>query len=166
MSVFAISLTCVVAFTALAVSACFVRRLHGLGFTFSVLAVGAAAVAYPPLFVSWGGFDLKQAIAPLVQVILLGMGLTLTVQDFRRVLTMPKAIGIGIALQFTVMPLSGLLFAWLFGLTGAVATGLILIGSVPGGTASNVITLLARGNVPLSVTMTACSTLMLSLIHI
>lgn len=160
MIVFAVSLALAVVFTALAVATRWVRGLHGLGFTFAVLATGSVAVAHPPLFLAWGGFDLKRAIAPLVQVILLGMGLTLTVADFRRVLTMPRAIFIGFVLQFTVMPLAGLLFATLFGLTGAVATGLILIGSVPGGVASNVITLLARGNVPLSVTMTACSTLL------
>ena len=159
MNLLAESLMLAVVFTALAVSTRWVRWLHGLGFTFTVLAVGSLAVAYPPAFLSWGGFDLKQAIPPLVQLILLGMGMTLSVADFRRVLTMPRAIFIGFVLQFTVMPLGGLLFAWLFGLTGAVATGLILIGSVPGGTASNVITLLARANVPLSVTMTACSTL-------
>ena len=164
MNLVAVSLMLAVVFTALAVSTRFVRRLHGLGFTFAVLAVGSLAVAHPRLFISWGGFELKQAIAPLVQVILLGMGLTLTIADFRRVLTMPKAIFIGIGLQFAVMPLGGLLFAWLFGLTGAVATGLILIGSVPGGMASNVVTLLARGNVPLSVTMTACSTLLSPLV--
>ncbi len=160
MTLFAVSLALAVVFAALAVGARWVRALHGLGFTFAVLATGCLAVAHPPLFVAWGGFDLKRTIAPLVQVILLGMGLTLTVADFRRVVTMPRAIFIGFALQFAVMPLSGLLFATLFGLTGAIATGLILIGSVPGGVASNVITLLARGNVPLSVTMTACSTLL------
>ena len=160
MNLFTFSLTLALLFAALAVCTRFVKMLHGLAFTFSVLAVGSAAVAYPPLFIAWGGFELKRAIAPLVQLILLGMGMTLTVGDFRRVVTMPRAIVIGFLLQFTVMPLGGLLFAWLFGLTGAVATGLILIGSVPGGTASNVITLLARGNVPLSVTMTACSTLL------
>ena len=160
MNLFTFSLTLALLFAALAVCTRFVKMLHGLAFTFAVLAVGSAAVAHPPLFIAWGGFELKQAITPLVQLILLGMGMTLTVGDFRRVVTMPRAIVIGFVLQFTVMPLGGFLFAWLFGLTGAVATGLILIGSVPGGTASNVITLLARGNVPLSVTMTACSTLL------
>ncbi len=160
MTVSAITLTLALLFMALAVCARFAKILHGLAFTFCVLAVGSAALGHPPLFIAWGGFDLKQAIGPLVQLILLGMGMTLTVNDFRRVVTMPRAIVLGFTLQFTVMPLSGLLFGWLFGLTGAVATGLILIGSVPGGTSSNVITLLARGNVPLSVTMTACSTLL------
>jgi BASS family bile acid:Na+ symporter len=164
MTLFAISLTLALLFVTLAVGTRFVKLLHGLGFTFGVLAVGSAAVVHPPLFIAWGGCELKQAIGPLVQLILLGMGMTLTVGDFRRVVTMPRAIVIGFVLQFTVMPLGGFLFAWLFGLTGAVATGLILIGSVPGGTASNVITLLARGNVPLSVTMTACSTLLSPLV--
>jgi BASS family bile acid:Na+ symporter len=147
-------------FTLLALASRWWRALAGKGFTFVVLAVGSAAVAQPSWFIAWGGFELKRAISPLVQVILLGMGLTLSIADFRRVLTMPKAILIGSILQFTVMPLGGLFFGWLFGLQGAVLTGLILIGSVPGGTASNVMTLLARGNVPLSVTMTACSTLL------
>ncbi|MBM3858620.1 MAG: bile acid:sodium symporter family protein [Verrucomicrobia bacterium] len=160
MTTFGVSLTLALVFAALAVSARFIRTLHGLGFTFAVLAVGSGAMAYPPVFIAWGGFELKHAISPLVQLILLGMGMTLTVDDFRRVAKMPRAIVIGFVLQFTVMPLAGFLFASLFGLTGAVATGLILIGSVPGGTSSNVITLLARGNVPLSVTMTACSTLL------
>ena len=133
MTLFTVSLTLALLFAALAVCARFAKRLQGLGFTFCVLAVGSAAVAYPPLFIAWGGFELKRAIAPLVQLILLGMGMTLTVGDFRRVVTMPRAIVIGFLLQFTVMPFSGLLFASVFGLTGAVATGLILIGSVPGG---------------------------------
>jgi BASS family bile acid:Na+ symporter len=127
MILFTVSLTLALLFAALAVCTWFVKMLHGMAFTFSVLAVGSAAVAYPPLFIAWGGFELKQAITPLVQLILLGMGMTLTVGDFRRVVTMPRAIVLGFVLQFTVMPLGGLLFAWLFGLTGAVATGLILI---------------------------------------
>lgn len=159
MNLFAVSLMLAVVFTALAVSTRFVRRLHGLGFTFAVLAVGSLAVAHPRLFISWGGFDLKRSIAPLVQVILLGMGLTLTVEDFRRVLTMPKGVVLCCVLHYTVMPVGGYCFARLFGLEGAVATGLILIGSVPSGTSSNVIALLARANVPLSVTVTAVSTL-------
>lgn len=160
MTAVTVGATLALLFAALAVGCRHVKALHGLGFTFAVLAAGSLAVAHPPLFTTWGGFELKRAISPLVQVVLLGMGLTLTFGDFRRVLTMPKAILLGFVLQFTVMPLGGLFFGWLFGLQGAVLTGLILIGSVPGGTASNVITLLARGNVPLSVTMTACSTLL------
>jgi BASS family bile acid:Na+ symporter len=131
-----------------------------LGFTFSVFAFGAAAMTFPDLFISWGGFDLKRTIVPLVQLILFGMGMTLTFDDFRRVLTMPKAVIIGFVLQYTIMPLMGFTFANVFGLEAGVAAGLILIGSCPGGVASNVIAYLARANVPLSVTMTACSTML------
>jgi BASS family bile acid:Na+ symporter len=141
-----------------------IRWLHGLGFTFAVLAVGAAALTFPSAFTAWGGFELKRAIAPLVQVILFGMGMTLSVDDFRRVLTMPKGVILCCVLHYTVMPLGGYAFARLFGLEGAVATGMILMGSVPSGTSSNVISLLARVNVPLSVTVTAVSTLISPLI--
>ena len=146
-------------FAALAVSTRFVKWLRGLAFTFCVLAVGSTAVAHPALFVSWGGFELKRAIAPLVQVIIFGMGMTLTPDDFRRVFTMPRGVLLCCVLHYTIMPLGGFGFARLFGLEGAVATGLILIGSVPSGTSSNVIALLARANVPLSVTVTVVSTL-------
>jgi len=135
------------------------RVLHGLGFTFSVFGFVAAAMTFPAAFITWGGFELKRSIVPLVQLILFGMGMTLTFEDFTRVLKMPKAILIGMMLQYTVMPLVGFLCARAFGLTAEVAAGLILIGSCPGGVASNVIAFLAKGNVPLSVSMTACSTL-------
>jgi bile acid:Na+ symporter, BASS family len=151
-------------FTALAVASRCAKRLGGLGFTCVVLATGSAAMTFPAAFISWGGLELKSAITPLVQVILLGMGLTLTLEDFRRVFTMPSGVILCCALHYTIMPLAGWGFAHLFGLQGAVATGLILIGSVPSGTSSNVISLLARVNVPLSVTVTAVSTLISPLV--
>jgi BASS family bile acid:Na+ symporter len=159
MTVATVSIALALLFAALAIGSRRVKTLHGLGFTFAVLAVGCAAVAHPPLFIVWSGFELKQAISPLVQVILLGMGMTLTLDDFRRVFTMPRGVVLCCVLHYTIMPLGGFFFAHLFGLQGAVATGLILIGSVPSGTSSNVISLLARVNVPLSVTVTAVSTL-------
>jgi bile acid:Na+ symporter, BASS family len=90
---------------------------------------------------------------------MLGMGLTLGVDDFRRVLAMPRGVVAGVVLQFTVMPLAGLACAMLFGLEQGLAVGLVLVACCPGGTASNVVTYLARANVALSVTMTMCSTL-------
>jgi BASS family bile acid:Na+ symporter len=136
------------------------RYLKGLGFTFMVFAFASCAITFPFLFTSWSGFELKRTIAPLVQLILFGMGMTLSFDDFIRVIKMPKAVFIGFGLQYTVMPLVGFFCAWVFGLEAEVAAGLILIGSCPGGVASNVITYLARANVPLSVTMTAFSTLL------
>lgn len=146
-------------FIGLAVLARQVRWLQGMGFTFMVFAFGTAAFIFPAWFTSWGSFQLKPAIVPLVQVIILGMGMTLKPEDFRRVLTMPKGVILCCVLHYTIMPLGGYFYAHLFGLEGAVATGMILIGSVPSGTSSNVLSLLARVNVPLSVSVTAISTL-------
>lgn len=150
----------IVLFAALAVASGRVKWIGGLGFTFTVLAFGAAAFTFPAWFIAPGGFEMKQIIAPLVQLILLCMGMTLTLADFTRVLSAPRAVVMGALLQYSIMPLSGLVFAQLFGLEREVAAGLILIGCCPGGVSSNVITYLAKGNVPLSVTMTAVSTLL------
>ncbi len=133
--------------------------LRSVAFTGWVIAAITAAFLFPHVFVSWGDFELKTTIAPLVQVIMLGMGMTLTFNDFVRVLRMPRGVIAGAFLQFSVMPFGAYFFATLFGLSGEVAAGLILIGSCPGGTSSNVLVYIAKGNVPLSVTMTACSTL-------
>ena len=135
------------------------RWLKGLGFTFMVFAFAACAITFPGIFISWGSFELRRTIEPLVQLILFGMGMTLTFNDFKRVFTMPSAVFIGAGLQYSIMPIVGFLCARFFGLEAEIAAGMILIGSCPGGVASNVIAYLARANVPLSVTMTAFSTL-------
>lgn len=102
----------------------------------------------------------QSLVSVLLGIIMLGMGLTLSLQDFRRVLAMPRAVVVGVALQYTVMPLSGIAFAMLFGLEAGLAVGLILVACCPGGTASNVVTYLARANVALSVTLTFASTML------
>jgi BASS family bile acid:Na+ symporter len=135
-------------------------NLHGFGFTLSVAAAVALAMSWPASFSRWGSFETKNLIVPLIQVIMFGMGTTLSVADFGRVLRMPWPVFVGILLQFGVMPISAWLLARGFGFDPLVAAGVVLVGSCPGGVASNVITYLAGGNVPLSVTMTACSTLM------
>lgn len=98
-------------------------------------------------------------ISVMLGVIMLGMGITLSVDDFRRVLALPRQVLAGVALQFTVMPLAGFAAGWAYGLEPGLAVGLILVACCPGGTASNVISYLARANVALSVTMTMASTL-------
>ncbi|RDX58529.1 putative sodium/metabolite cotransporter BASS1, chloroplastic, partial [Mucuna pruriens] len=100
----------------------------------------------------------KMSITGL-NIIMLGMGMTLTLDDIRGALAMPKQVLSGFVLQYSVMPLSGFLISKLLNLPSHFAAGLILIGSCPGGTASNIITYLARGNVALSVIMTTASTL-------
>ena len=101
----------------------------------------------------------QSLVSVLLGITMLGMGLTLTPQDFKRVLSMPRAVATGVALQFSVMPLAGIAFALLFGLEAGLAVGLILVSCCPGGTASNVVAYLARANLALSVTMTLASTL-------
>ena len=140
----------------------FLRRI---AFTVWVFASVAASMFYPEAFGIWFQgtpleIDLENLIVPLIQIITFGMGSTLSVKDFTRVFLMPWPVFIGMALQFGVMPFAGCCIAKLFGFEPEVAAGVILIGSVPGGVASNLITYLARANVALSVTMTACSTLM------
>ncbi|XP_021287930.1 probable sodium/metabolite cotransporter BASS1, chloroplastic [Herrania umbratica] len=90
---------------------------------------------------------------------MLGMGMTLTLDDLRGALAMPKELISGFVLQYSVMPLSGFLVSKLLNLPSHYAAGLILVGCCPGGTASNIVTYIARGNVALSVLMTAASTL-------
>jgi len=91
-------------------------------------------------------------------VIMLGMGLTLRLSDFSDVFRMPKIIAIGVLAQFVIMPLSAYFWVKALDLEASLAIGLILVGACPGGTASNVITYLARANVALSVLLTMCST--------
>ncbi|KAG4960689.1 hypothetical protein JHK87_037322 [Glycine soja] len=94
-----------------------------------------------------------------LNIIMLGMGMTLTLDDLRGVLAMPKEVLSGFLIQYSVMPLSGFLISKLLNLPSHSAAGLILLGCCPGGTASNIITYLARANVALSVIMTTASTI-------
>ena len=121
-----------------------------------VLLVAAVALCWPA---SLAWVD-TWTINPMLGVIMFGMGLTLSPQDFRIVLSRPKDILIGCLAQFTVMPLLAFVLTWVFSLPKDLALGVILVGCCPGGTASNVITYLAKGDLALSVGMTATSTLL------
>ena len=124
---------------------------------FPLLAAGMALAAYswPQLFAP--GRDL---IAPLLGVVMLGMGLTLKPQDFRRILLRPRAIATGVGLQFLLMPLLAWALALAFAFPPELLAGMVLVGACPGGTASNVIAYLARADVALSVTLTTATTLL------
>ncbi|WP_026286789.1 bile acid:sodium symporter family protein [Gilvimarinus chinensis] len=98
-------------------------------------------------------------IAWLLALVMFAMGLTLSAADFTRVARTPKPILLGLVLQFTVMPLAALAVSRLLELSAELTTGMVLVGSAAGGTASNVITWLAGGRVALSVSMTLASTL-------
>ena len=125
-----------------------------------VLVVAATALFVPASF-NW--IDTK-TINPLLGIIMFGMGLTLSAKDFRVVLSRPKDILVGCLTQFIVMPLLAWLLSWIFSLPQELALGVILVGCCPGGTASNVITYLAKGDLALSVGMTATSTLLAPLV--
>ena len=138
----------------------FVRLLREHLFGISILACAAIAFAFPSAFTEWDGVKLTSLVVPAIQVIMFGMGTTLSLADFVRVAKRPWAVATGVALQFLVMPLVGFLIAKSFGFSGELAAGCVLVGSVAGGTASNVIAFLAKADVALSVTMTCCSTLL------
>ncbi len=103
---------------------------------------------------------LAPAIVPLLGVVMFGMGLTLTARDFMEVARRPLLIAGGAALQFGVMPLAAWVVSMALGLPQELTVGLVLVGVCPGGTASNVICFLARGDMALSITLTAVSTLL------
>ena len=123
---------------------------------FPLLALIGAVTAY--LMPSWFT-ELKSAIVPLLVIIMLSMGLTLDMQDFANAFKQKRAVLTGLILQFSVMPLSALLISQLLGLDRELTIGMVLVGSVAGGTTSNVVCYLAKGDVALSITMTALSTL-------
>lgn len=128
-------------------------------FTAWVLVCVGLAVVYPQMLQEWWGYKLTRLIVPLVQVIMFGMGTTLSLKDFTRVLLAPWPVLVGVILQFCIMPLVGYFVAISFGFEGELAAGIILIGSVSGGVASNLMAYIAGANVALSVTMTCVSTL-------
>ncbi|MEI7861634.1 MAG: bile acid:sodium symporter family protein [Planctomycetota bacterium] len=120
-----------------------------------VLVACGLALVEPGLFTWFRG----NAIVVGLAVIMLGMGLGLSLADFQRVTTRPTTVAAGFAAQFLIMPTAGWLVAETMQLDTPFAVGLILVGCCPGGTASNVVTYLARADVALSVLMTTCSTL-------
>ncbi|MCF7975006.1 MAG: bile acid:sodium symporter family protein [Phycisphaerae bacterium] len=133
--------------------------LKSFAFTLWVFAFVTVSMVYPRVFLTWGKFDLGILIVPLIQIIMFGMGTTLSVKDFTRVFKMPWPVCVGLVLQFSIMPLTGYVLATSLGFEPQVAAGVVLIGSCPGGVASNLMTFLAGGDVALSVTMTSCSTM-------
>lgn len=136
------------------------RLLKGQAFGIAILACAALAFSFPAAFREWGGVKLMSLVVPAIQIIMFAMGTTLSTGDFLRVARRPWAVAIGVFLQFLVMPAIGFLLAKAFGFSGELAAGCVLVGSVAGGTASNVIAFLAKADVALSVTMTCCSTML------
>ena len=120
-----------------------------------VVLVGAAGVVFPASL-SW----IAPQVPLLLGIVMFGMGMTIELKDFRHLVRHPWDVGIGVLAQFTIMPLVAYLLTQAFSLPPDLAVGVILVGTCPGGTASNVITYLAKGDVALSVTMTMATTLL------
>ena len=123
---------------------------------FPLWAVLLSAVAF-----GFNGFfgNLEQAIVPLLATVMFIMGLTLTDDDFLRISKDPRPVFVGVLLQFMLMPILALILATILQLSNQLTAGMVLVGSCAGGTASNVITYLAKGDVALSISMTMISSL-------
>ncbi|WP_372898451.1 bile acid:sodium symporter family protein [Salipaludibacillus agaradhaerens] len=124
-------------------------------FAFIVILVAIIAFFTPDTFVWIGGH-----IPILLGVIMFGMGTTMTLADFKVIAKKPAPVIIGLLAQFLVMPLTAFALAYVLNLPPELAAGLVLVGACPGGTASNVMVYLSRGDVPTSVAMTSVSTML------
>lgn len=136
------------------------ESLKGLTYSLMILAAVTMAMFYPHYFQEYRGFKFAELITPLIQVIMFGMGTSMSIKDFVGVIKTPQSVLIGVGAQFFIMPLLGLTLAWLSGLPAEIAAGLILIGSSPSGLASNVMTYLAKANLALSITLTSVTTML------
>ena len=125
--------------------------------TFAVWVLIFAALAF---FIPDGFSWIAAYITVLLGIVMFGMGLTISPADFKEVLTRPKDVLIGVVGQFLIMPTLAFLLVKLFDLPPEIAVGVILVGCCPGGTASNVMTFLSKGDVALSVTITSITTLL------
>ncbi|AKG05254.1 sodium transporter [Salimicrobium jeotgali] len=132
-----------------------VSRVAGKYFALWVIAAALISFFVPEVFLGLGAY-----ITILLGVVMFGIGLTMQPVDFKLVMKKPLPVIAGVAAQYVLMPLTALGIAYLLNLPAELAAGLVLLGSVPGGTASNVMVYLAKGNLALSVAMTSFSTLL------
>jgi BASS family bile acid:Na+ symporter len=137
------------------------ERFKGLSYTAWIIAAVTTAMIYPQYFKNWGGINLrdKTLILVIIQLVMFGMGTHMRLQDFAGLRSTGKGVMVGLFCHFTVMPLMGLLLINIFHFDPEIAAGIILIGSCSSGLASNVMVYLAKGNLVLSVIVTAMATL-------
>ncbi|RKR84361.1 BASS family bile acid:Na+ symporter [Mucilaginibacter gracilis] len=152
---------------AVCLAVCFaigIASLHSLKnyqYTAWIIVAVVAAMIYPHAFLKWGSVDLrnKWLILIIVQMVMFGMGIQMSIRDFSGLASTGKGVLIGLACHFSIMPLMGFLLTRIFHFEPEIAAGIILIGSCSSGLASNVMVYLARANLVLSVTVTAMATL-------
>ena len=146
--------------TAAAIAMRALPALRTYQFTAWVVVVVVAGMLYPHSFLSVGGVNMqhKWILSGMIQLVMFGMGTQLTIAELSNVRRMSYPVAIGVALQFSVMPLVGYGLATLVGLPPEIAAGVVLIGACSSGLASNVMTYIAEANLPLSITLTAIGT--------
>jgi BASS family bile acid:Na+ symporter len=135
--------------------------LKGYQYTAWIITAVVAGMIFPASFQKWGDFDLrnKWLILIVIQLVMFGMGMHMRISDFTGISKTGKGITIGLLCHFTVMPIMGFILTKIFHFETEIAAGIILIGSCSSGLASNVMTYIAKGNLVLSVTVTAITTL-------
>lgn len=148
------------AFVLLATAVRGYERLKGFSYTLWIFTAVTASMFYPQFFVSVGNFQLKKMIVPLLQIIMFGMGSQMSLNDFTGVIKMPKGVFVGVFSHYMIMPLVGFAIAGIFNFPPEISAGIILIGCVPSGLASNVMSFLAKANLALAITVGAISTLL------
>lgn len=138
-----------------------VPSLKNYQYTAWIISAVVAGMIYPSLFLKWGEFDLrnKWLILVVIQLVMFGMGIQMSLRDFSGLPSTGKGVLIGMLCQFSIMPLTGFLLTRIFHFDAEIAAGVILIGACSSGLASNVMTYIARANLMLSVTVTAIATL-------
>lgn len=147
-------------FASLAVAFRGTKTLKGLSFTLIIFSAVSLAMYHPEYFQQWGNFKLSNLIIPLIQLIMFGMGTSMSLQDFAGVIKTPKGVLIGVMSQFVIMPMLGFTLASVTNFAPEIAAGVVLIGCSPSGLASNVMSYLAKANLALSITVTAITTLL------
>lgn len=136
------------------------EKLKGLSFTVFIFGTVSLSMYHPEYFLEWGTYKLSNLITPLIQLIMFGMGTSMSLNDFAAVIKTPKGVVIGVMSQFIIMPLVGYTLAKLTGFPPEIAAGIVLIGCSPSGLASNVMCYLAKANLALSLTVTSLTTLL------
>ena len=151
-------------FITLAISVRGFQKFKGFSYTLWIFTAVIASMFFPQYFLTAGDFQLKKLIVPLLQIIMFGMGSQMSFRDFTGVIKMPKGVLVGVFSHYIIMPLVGFCIAGIFNFPPEISAGIILIGCVPSGLASNVMSFLAKANLALAVTIGAISTLLSPLV--
>ena len=146
-------------FLSLAIGVRGFSTFKGFSYTIWIFTAVTTSMFYPEYFTSAGSFQFKTLIVPLLQIIMFGMGSQMSLNDFTGVIKMPKGVIIGVGSHYLIMPLVAFSISRIFNFPPEIAAGIILIGCVPSGLASNVMSYIAHANLVLAVTIGAISTL-------